>query len=150
MTESPLPATEPPPPAAEPPPPATGGTLIAGVTVIATIAALLDLFALLLLPLRIGGHLIGLGPVLVFAVNAALGYLGLRILQSRLPAQLVLAVAIVLSTIAAGRGPGGDVLVTRALQSVYLAFVVLAALGAAVPLFLPRKARPTPGRATGR
>ena len=137
MTESPLPATG-------PPPPATGGPLIAGVTVLATIAAPLDLFALLLLPLRIDGHLIGLGPVLVFLVNAALGYLGLRILQSRLPAQLVLAVAIVLSTIAAGRGPGGDVLVTRGLQAVYLAFVVLAALGAAVPLFLPR-----PGREPG-
>lgn len=119
-------------------PPARGGPLVVAVTLIAVIAALLDLFALLLLPLRVAGHLVPVGPVLVLVVNASLGYVGLRVLQSRLPAQVVLGVAVLVATSAAGRGPGGDLLVTRNLQTMYLVFVVLAAVGAAVPLFLHR------------
>ena len=126
--------------------PAGGAALVVAVTLIAVIAALLDLFALLLLPLRVGGQLLPVGPVLVLVVNASLGYVGLRVLQSRLPAQVVLGVAVLVATSAAGRGPGGDLLDTRNLQTVYLAFVLLAAVGAAVPLFLrrPRPSAPRP------
>ena len=45
--------------------------------------------------------------------------------------------SVVLSTLGAVRGPGGDVLVTRDLEGMYLLFVLGALLGAAVPLFRP-------------
>jgi hypothetical protein len=102
------------------------------------VGIVLDLFALLLLPFRVGGHLVPLGPVLAFVINAVLGTAGLRLLGSRRPAQALLALAILVSLAAAGRGPGGDLLVTRDLQGLYLLFIVGAALGASVPLFVRR------------
>jgi hypothetical protein len=119
----------------EQPPP-----LLLGAVVTVVVGGLLDLYALLLLPFRVGGHLVPLGPGLAFVVNAGLGWLGLRVLGSRLPAQLLLALAILLSLVAAGRGPGGDLFVTRDLQGLYLVHVVAAALGASVPLFVRRRA----------
>lgn len=103
------------------------------------VGAVLDLFALLLLPFRISGTLVPVGPALAFVANAALGFAGLRLLGSRLPAQLLLALAIGLSLVGAGRGPGGDLFVTRDLQGLYLLFVLAAALGACVPLFTRRR-----------
>ena len=114
--------------------------LLAGSVATVVVGGLLDLYALLLLPFRIGGHLVPVGVVLAFAVNAGLGWAGLRLLRSRLPAQLLLGLAIVLALVAAGRGPGGDLFVTRDLQGLYLVYVVAAALGASVPLFVRRPA----------
>jgi hypothetical protein len=118
----------------EQPPP----SILVGLVLTLLLGVLLDLFALLLLPFRLGGHLVPLGPLLVFAANAGLGFGGVRLLGSRRPAQVLLALAIGLSLVAAGRGPGGDLFVTRDLQGVYLLFVIGAALGAAVPLFVRR------------
>ena len=115
------------------------GQLVAGVAVAVLVGTVLNLFALLLLPFRVGGHLVPAGPALAFVANAALGMAGLRLLGSRLPAQLLLALAILLSLAAAGRGPGGDLFVTRDLQGLYLLYVVSAALGACVPLFVRRR-----------
>ena len=109
-------------------------TNVAVIVVVAAAGVVVDLFALLLLPFRVGGHLVPLGPVIAFAGNAGLGWLGLRLLQSRAPAQVLLALAILLSLVAATRGPGGDLFVTRELQGMYLLYVVAAALGASVPL----------------
>lgn len=113
--------------------------LLAGTVATVVVGGLLDLYSLLLLPFRVGGHLVPVAPVLAFVVNAGLGWAGLRLLQSRLPAQLLLGLAIVLALVAAGRGPGGDLFVTRDLQGMYLVYVVAAALGASVPLFVRRR-----------
>jgi hypothetical protein len=121
----------------EPPTP-----LLAGAVATVVVGGLLDLYALLLLPFRIAGHLVPVGAVLAFVVNAGLGWAGLRLLGSRLPAQLLLALTILLALVAAGRGPGGDLFVTRELQGLYLVHVVAAALGASVPLFVRRSPRP--------
>ena len=112
--------------------------ILVGVTATVVAGAILDLLALLLLPFRVGGHLVPVGPVLVLAGNAVLGWGALRLLRSRLPAQLLLGVVILLSLVAAGRGPGGDLLVTRDLQGLFLLYAVAAALGASAPLFLRR------------
>jgi hypothetical protein len=112
--------------------------LAGGVAMAVLLGLVLDLFALLLLPFRVHGHLVPVAPLLVFVINAALGVAGLRLLASRRVAQLLLAVAILLSLVAAGRGPGGDLVVTRDLQGRYLLFVICAALGASVPLFVRR------------
>ena len=112
----------------------TGNPLVASVTLVAATGVLVDLFALLLLPSRIGGHLVPLGPALAFAGNAGLGWVGMRVLRSRAPAQVLVVLAILLSLVAATRGPGGDLFVTRELQGMYLLYVVAAALGASVPL----------------
>jgi hypothetical protein len=110
--------------------------LAAGVVVIALLGLGLDLFALLLLPFRVRGHLVPVGPLLVYVGNAGLGLAGLRLLMSRRPGQVLLAIAVVLSVVAVGRGPGGDLFVTRDLQGLYLLFVIAAALGASTPLFV--------------
>ena len=107
---------------------------VAVVAVLTAVGVVVDLFALLLLPTRLGGHLVPLGPALAFAGNAGLGYLGLRLLRSRAPAQVLLVLAILLSLVAATRGPGGDLFVTRSLQGMYLLYIVAAALGASLPL----------------
>jgi hypothetical protein len=112
------------------------GPVVAGVIVVAVSGFVLDLFALLLLPFRIGGHLVPLGPAVAFVVNAGLGFAALRLLGSRRPAQVLLLLAIVLSLAGASRGPGGDLFVTRDLQGLYLVYVVAAALGASAPLFV--------------
>ncbi|MCU1674742.1 MAG: hypothetical protein JWN77_2855 [Frankiales bacterium] len=117
-----------------------------GLLGIAVAGIVLDLFSLLLLPYRIGGHLSPIGPLVALVTNAALGYGGNRLLQSRRPAQVLLALAIALSLVAAGRGPGGDLFVTRDLQGLYLLYVIGAALGASVPLFV----RASPGGRSGR
>ena len=126
---------EPGPP--EPPP------LVAGTALVLVVGVVLDLFALLLLPFRVSGELVPIGPVVAFVANAGLGTAGLRLLGSRVPAQLLLALAILLSLAAASRGPGGDLLVTRDLQGLYLVFIVAAALGASLPLFARRRRTPS-------
>lgn len=105
----------------------------------AAVGAVLDLFCLLLLPFRVAGHLVPLAPVLVLAVNAVLGTIGNRVAADRVPAQVLLGVSILLSAVAAARGPGGDLLVTADLQGLYLLFIVAGCAGAGVPLF--RRAR---------
>jgi len=112
--------------------------LLIGVTVTLVLGAVLDLFALLLLPFRVGGHLVPVGPALVLAANALLGWAALRLLGSRLPAQLLIALVVILSLVAAGRGPGGDLLVTRDLQTMFMLYAVAAAVGASIPLFVRR------------
>lgn len=112
--------------------------LLAGTTATVVAGTVVDLFSLLLLPLRVGGHLVPVGPALVLVGNALLGWAGVRLLRSRLPAQLLLGLVIVLSLVAAGRGPGGDLLVTRDLQGMFLLYAVAAAVGASVPLFVRR------------
>jgi hypothetical protein len=102
---------------------------------IVLVGSVLDLFCLLLLPVRLSGHLVPLGPALVLVVNAVLGTAGNRLAADRVPAQVLLALAVVLSALAAVRGPGGDLLVTRDLQGMYLLFVITACIGAGVPLF---------------
>jgi hypothetical protein len=119
-----------------PPAPPRLGVVIAGVVVL---GAVLDLFCLLLLPFRLGGHLVPLGPLLVLAVNAALGRTANLVAADRTPAQVLIGVALLLSALAPLRGPGGDVLVTADLQGMYLLFVITACVGAGVPLF--RRAR---------
>jgi hypothetical protein len=115
----------------EPSPP-----LLVGAAATVVVGTVLDLFALLLLPFRVGGHLVPLCALLAFVFNALLGWASVRLLRSRLPAQLLLGLVIVLSLAAASRGPGGDLFVTRELQGVFLLYVVAAALGASVPLFV--------------
>ncbi|MCA1712095.1 MAG: hypothetical protein LC789_10860 [Actinobacteria bacterium] len=119
---------------------------VVGLLAVALVGIVLDLFTLLLLPFRIAGHLSPVGPVLALVANVLIGYGGNRLLQSRRPAQVLLALAIGVSLVAAGRGPGGDLFVTRDLQGLYLLYVVAAALGASVPLFF----RATPGADSGR
>jgi hypothetical protein len=113
--------------------------LVAATT--GALGAVLDLFCLLLLPVRVAGHLAPAAPLAVLVVNAVLGTIGNRIARDRVPAQVLLGVGILLSVMAATRGPGGDLLVTRDLEGMYLLFVLAACLGAAVPLF--RRARPS-------
>lgn len=117
----------------EPSPP-----LLVGATATVVVGTILDLFALLLLPFRINGHLVPLCAVLAFVFNALLGWSAVRLLGSRLPAQLLLGLVVVLSLAAASRGPGGDLFVTRDLQGMFLVYVIAAALGASVPLFVRR------------
>ena len=104
------------------------------------VGGLLDLFCLLLLPLRLGGHLVPVAPVLVLGVNAVLGGWLNRLAADRIPAQVLLGVTILLAAVAVLRGPGGDLLVTRDLEGMYLLFVVAALVGAGIPLF--RRTRP--------
>lgn len=112
---------------------------VAPVTAAAAVLATgLDLFSLLLLPVRLGGHLVPAGPLLVFVGNALLGTAATGLSRSPLPAKVLLGLAVLLSAAAVARGPGGDLLVTRDLQGMYLVFVVAACLGAAVPLFRRR------------
>jgi hypothetical protein len=122
--------------------PVPGRVLAAGTALTVLIAVLLNLFALLLLPFRVGGHLVPAGAVLAFVANAALGRVAIRLFRSRLPAQLVLAAALLVSVAALGRGPGGDLVVTKDLESVYLLFVLGSALGASVPLFVRGRQAP--------
>lgn len=117
--------------------PSTGA--VTAVTVV--LGAVLDLYCLLLLPVRVSGHLVPVGPLLVLVVNVVLGTVAIRLSRSRAPARWVIGVALVLSVMAAGSGPGGDLLVTRDLQWMYLLYVVAAVLGAGLPLF--RRTRPS-------
>ena len=112
------------------------GFVIVGAVLV---GAVLDLFCLLLLPFRLGGHLVPLGPALVFAANAALAAGADWLAADRAPSQVLVALALVLSALAALKGPGGDVLVTANLEGMYLLFVVAACLGAGLPMF--RRAR---------
>lgn len=109
------------------------------IAVVVLVGAVLDLFCLLLLPLRVAGHQAPLAPLLVLAVNALLGTAANRLAADQLPAQVLLGVAILVSAAAATRGPGGDVLVTADLQVLYLLFVLAACIGAGVPLLRRRK-----------
>jgi hypothetical protein len=117
----------------EPSPP-----LLVGATATVVVGTVLDLFALLLLPFRVNGHLVPLSALLAFVFNALLGWASVRLLESRLPARLLLGLVVVLSLVAASRGPGGDVFVTRDLQGMFLLYVIAAALGASVPLIVRR------------
>jgi len=123
------------------PAPATGAGLAGGIALICLLGTVLDLFALLLLPLRVSGTLVPAGPILVLAANAGLGLAGLRLLRSTLPAKVLLALTLGLSVSAASSGPGGDLFVTRDLQGMYLLYIVTATFGACVPLLVgrPRK-----------
>ena len=120
MTEEPQPVVRPP-----------LGLVIAAVVLLGLVA---DLFCLLLLPVRVSGHLVPAGPLLVLLANGALSTAANRLAADRLPAQVLIGVAIVLSAGAVVRGPGGDLIVTRDLEGMYLVFVVAACFGAAVPL----------------
>jgi hypothetical protein len=122
--------TEQPEPAVVEPPP----RLALVIALVVVVGSVLDLFCLLLLPLRLGGHLVPVGPVLVLGLNAVLASLGNRLASDRLPAQVLMGVALVLSGGASVRGPGGDLFITRDLQGMWLLFVVTALLGAGVPL----------------
>src|SRR4051812_15202171 len=113
------------------------GFVIAGTVVVGSV---LDLFCLLLLPFRVGAHLVPLAPALVLAVNAAVGTGANWLAADRAPAQALIAVALLLSAVVVLKGPGGDVLVTANLEGMYLLFVVGACLGAGLPLF--RRGRP--------
>lgn len=115
----------------------TGVRLALGLAATGCAGLLLDLVTLLLLPVRVSGTLAPVAPVAVLVGNALLGVSAGRLLRSRTPATLLLALALLLSTVGASSGPGGDLLVTRDLQVVYLAYVVAATLGAALPL-VPR------------
>ena len=112
------------------------GFVIAGTVVV---GAVLDLFCLLLLPFRLSGHLVPLAPLLVLALNALVGIAANWLAEDRAPAQVLIAVALLLSALAVLKGPGGDVLVTADLEGMYLLFVAGACFGAGVPLF--RRAR---------
>jgi hypothetical protein len=118
----------------EPSPP-----LLVGATATVVAGTILDLFALLLLPFRVNGHLVPLSPVLAFVFNAVLGLASVRLLESRLPARLLLGLVIVLSLAAASRGPGGDVFVTRDLQGMFLLYAIAGMLGASVSLIVRRQ-----------
>jgi len=98
------------------------------------LGAVVDVFSLLLLPARLGGHLVPLGPLVVLVGNAVVGTTANRVAVDRIPAQVLLALAVVLSALAVVPGPGGDILVTRDLEGMYLLFVAAACIGAAVPL----------------
>lgn len=110
--------------------------VIAGTVALGSV---LDLFCLLMLPFRVGGHLVPLAPALVLAVNAVVAAGANRLAVDRAPAQALIALALLLSAVATLKGPGGDVLVTTDLFGMYLLFVVAACVGAGVPLF--RRAR---------
>lgn len=120
--------------------PGTGRRLAWGLAATAVVGLLIDLATLLLLPLRISGHLAPIAPVAVLVGNALLGVVAGRLLASRAPATVLVVLALLLSVVGASSGPGGDLLVTRDLQVVYLAYVVAATLGAALPL-VPRRSR---------
>lgn len=107
--------------------------LVLGVVVVA--GFVLELFCVLLLPFRVAGHLVPVGPVLVFGVNAAVATAGNRLAADRMPAQVLMGLSLVLAGTASVRGPGGDLLVTRDLEGMFLLFVLGALLGAGVPLF---------------
>jgi hypothetical protein len=117
------------------------------VAAVVVAGGVLNLFCLLLLPFRLGGHLVPAGPLLVLVVNAAIGSGANRLSGARVPAQVLMGLALMLSVLAALRGPGGDVLVTADLQAMYLLFVLGALLGAAIPLF--RRDPGRPGQARG-
>lgn len=104
------------------------------VAVAAVLGAVVDLFCLLLLPARVGGHLVPIGPLLVLLGNAVVSTAANRLAADRMPAQVLIGIAIVLSCAGVVRGPGGDLLVTRDLEGMFLAFVIAACFGAAVPL----------------
>ena len=133
------------PPADAPAGPPRLAYVIAGAVLL---GAVLDLFCLLLLPFRVGGHLVPLAPVLVLTLNAAVGAGANRLAADRAPAQALIAVALLLAALAVLRGPGGDVLVTADLEGMYLLFVIAACVGAGVPLF--RRARPHESASPGR
>lgn len=121
-----------------------------GLGAVAVAGIVLDLFALLLLPFRVAGHLSPLSAVVVLVGNLVLGSGVNRLLGSRRPAQLLVAIAVAVSLVAAGRGPGGDLFVTRDLQGLYLVYVVAAAVGAALPLVVRASPRRAGGRSTPR
>lgn len=132
MTEQPAPGPS------EPPVRLPVWPVAIGVTVV---GAVVDLFCLLLLPVRLGGHLVPAGPLLVLVANAVLGSIGNWLTGDQVPARVLLVVAILLAVLGASRGPGGDLLVTRDLQGMYLLFVLTSCLGAAIPLFRRPPAR---------
>lgn len=115
------------------------GRRVAVLTGVLLAGLLLDAYTLLLVPLRVHGQLLPVAGLLAGAANAALGRLAGRALASRLPAQLLAGLVLVVAIAGAGTGPGGDLLVTRDLQTAYLLYVVLALLGACLPLLRPRR-----------
>jgi hypothetical protein len=121
-------------------PPTEAWPVAATVTLTVVVGAVLDAFCLLLLPVRLAGHLIPAAPLLVLAANALVATAASRLAADRRPAQAMLAVVLLLSAVAVLRGPGGDLLVTRDLEGMYLLFVIGGLVGAAVPLF--RRSRP--------
>ncbi len=116
------------------PEPSTPRWLVSGLVVTLLVGVVVDVLTLLLLPLRVGGHAVPAAQVLGLLGNAALGYVAAAVLRSRAPAKALLALALALSVVAASSGPGGDLLVTRDLQTGYLLYVVAVTLGAALPL----------------
>lgn len=112
--------------------------LRAALAVAVGLGVVVDLFCLLLLPARLGGHLVPVGPLLVLLGNAVIGTTANRLADDRMPAQVLIGIAIVLSCAGVVRGPGGDLIVTRDLEGMYLLFVIAACFGAAVPLLRAR------------
>ena len=126
------------------PEPSAPRWLVPGLAVTLALGVVVDGFTLLLLPLRVSGQAVPLAQVLVLLANASLGYVAGTVLRSRAPAKALVVVALVLSVAGASSGPGGDLVVTRDLQTGYLAFVVAAALGAALPLLSRRRTTELP------
>jgi len=93
-----------------------------------------DLVTLLLLPQRVLGQPVPLAAFLVLIGNASIGLVAGWALRSTAPAKILLGLALLVSLGAASSGPGGDLLVTRDLQTAYLLYVVAATLGACLPL----------------
>ena len=110
-----------------------------GLTVV--VGGVLNLFCLLLLPFRLLGHLVPAGPLLILLGNAAVASVANRLAADRVPAQVLLGLTLLLAALAVLRGPGGDLLVTRDLEGMYLLFVLAACFGAVAPL-LRRTRRP--------
>ncbi len=121
------------------PEPSAPRWLVPGLVLTLALGVLVDGFTLLLLPWRVSGHAVPLAQVLALLGNAALGYVAGDVLRSRAPAKALVGLALVLSVAGASSGPGGDLVVTRDLQTGYLAYVVAAALGAALPLLSRRR-----------
>lgn len=120
------------------PPDDSGPALRLGlpVTLLLTVVVggVLNLFCLLLLPVRVAGHLVPAAPLLLLAANALVATAANRLAADRVPAQVLLGLTILLAALAVLRGPGGDLLVTRDLEGMYLLLVLAGGFGAAAPL----------------
>ncbi len=108
--------------------------VIVGLVGTVLVGAFIDLVTLLLIPVRVHGQLVPLAAALVLLGNASIGLVAGWALRSSAPAKVLVGLALLLSLVAASSGPGGDLLVTRDLQTAYLVYVVAATLGACLPL----------------
>ena len=108
--------------------------LVLGLIGTALTGGFVDLVTLLLLPQRVLGQQLPLAACLVLIGNASVGLVAGWALRSTAPAKVLVGLALLVSLVGAGSGPGGDLLVTRDLQGAYLLYVAAATLGACLPL----------------